>query len=454
MWSKRMTERGATAETILNLFEREGQAFSARNLATCVHRVGKFGGPRMRLDRRLPPLAERCRRRIDAFQPQEIANTAWGFAKTDFIERPLFLAIVAAALTRLGKFNPQELANTVWAFAMGGVAAETLFEAVAVEAVWQIRDFNVHDMAAAVWAFATMGVAAQTMFNTIALEAPRRIRDFKKQDMSQMVWAFATAGLAALTLFEAIAVEARSWIWKFDPPEIANTVWGFATAGVAPQTFFDAIAAQALRCIRGFTPQELTNTIWAFACVGWQQNEIFRELGSTLMRRFDDLNEAGKSQLYLVTLYVQMEWPDMEFPLSSELESLRSAYTADEPEPSQLQHDVSAMLTEMGWNHSFPHVTPEGISLDLADPEAKRAIQVDGPSHYLKKIPSTGDYVVSGATQFKARLLRALGWQITRVPFFDWEKKSVPERRELLTIHLAKIGVPHIGDGSPHPVEP
>ena len=96
----------------------------------------------------------------------------------------------------------------------------------------------------------------------------------------------------------------------------------------------------------------------------------------------------------------------------------------------------------MGWNHDFEHVTPEGISLDLADPEAKRAIEVDGPSHCLKDV-STGNYVGNGSTQFKSRLLRALDWQVTHVPFFDWDGKSVPERRELLKAHLSKIGVTH-----------
>ena len=174
------------------------------------------------------------------------------------------------------------------------------------------------------------------------------------------------------------------------------------------------------------------------------------------MENFDDLNETDKSQLYLATLYVQMEWPEMDFPLSSEFQSLRSAYTRYESEPSQLQRDILAMLVEMGWHHEFEHVTPEGISLDLAEPEAKRAIEVDGPSHYLKDA-STGDYVVNGSTRFKSRLLRALGWQVTHVSFFEWDNKSRAERRQLLKNHLARIGVPHIDDddeSSPHSAGP
>ena len=122
-WGKQITGRDATPETILTLFVRDGHAFSARNLATTVHRVGKIGGPRVRSDRRLPPLAEKCRRRIGAFEPQHLANTAWGFAKTDFIDRLLFVAIAAEALKRIVNFNSQNMANAVWAFATAGVKA-------------------------------------------------------------------------------------------------------------------------------------------------------------------------------------------------------------------------------------------------------------------------------------------------------------------------------------------
>ena len=137
--------------------------------------------------------------------------------------------------------------------------------------------------------------------------------------------------------------------------------------GVAAQTLFEAIATEAVRRHREFNAQELANTIWAFACLGWQQSQIFWELGSALMERFDDLNDAWKSDLYLVTLYVRMECPDLKFPFSSRVESLRSPYTRLEPRPSQFQRDVSATLTGMGWNHEFEHVTREGVSLDLAD---------------------------------------------------------------------------------------
>ena len=93
------------------------------------------------------------------------------------------------------------------------------------------------------------------------------------------------------------------------------------------------------------------------------------------------------------------------------------------------------MLTEMGWNHEFEHETAEGLSLDLADPETKRAIEVDGPSHFLKD-STTGEYVVNGPTQFKSRLLRAHGWKVAHVVFFEWDERFDAERRQLLVTKL------------------
>eukprot|EP00634_Sargassococcus_sp_CCMP2135_P002062 CAMPEP_0198674468 /NCGR_PEP_ID=MMETSP1467-20131203/97930_1 /TAXON_ID=1462469 /ORGANISM="unid. sp., Strain CCMP2135" /LENGTH=271 /DNA_ID=CAMNT_0044411363 /DNA_START=1 /DNA_END=816 /DNA_ORIENTATION=+ len=219
---------------------------------------------------------------------------------------------------------------------------------------------------------------------------------------------------------------------------MANTVWAFATAGVAAQLLFEAIAAEAQNRVTDFNAQDMANTVWAFACVGWTGSAIFQLLGSALAARLDDLDVKDKSQLYQAALYVRAQWPELDFPFTADLESLRAAYTRHEQKPSTLQRGVSAMLQELGWNHTFEYVTEEGFSLDLAEPDSKRAIEVDGPPHYLKDAAS-GEYVVNGTTQFKSRLLCSYGWQVSHVAFFELDGKTEPERRELLVSKLAEI---------------
>ena len=99
------------------------------------------------------------------------------------------------------------------------------------------------------------------------------------------------------------------------------------------------------------------------------------------------------------------------------------------------------MLRQMGWNHSFEHETAEGFSLDLAQPDLKLAVEVNGPSHYLKDL-SSGENVVNGATRFKKRQLRSFGWTVARISFLDWDHKSESERRKLVAAKLDELGVP------------
>ena len=95
----------------------------------------------------------------------------------------------------------------------------------------------------------------------------------------------------------------------------------------------------------------------------------------------------------------------------------------------------------MGWNHSFEHETSEGFSLDLAQPESKLAVEVHGPWHFLKDLPS-GEHVVNGATIFKTRQLRSFGWTVAHISFFDWIHKSESERRRLVAAKLDELGIP------------
>ena len=258
--------------------------------------------------------------------------------------------------------------------------------------------------------------------------------------MANTVWAFATARVDADPLFMAVAAEVPRRIGEFKPQEMVNTVWAFATASVSSDALFEAVAAEVPRRIGNFSPQDMANTAWAFACVGWKQHQIFKDLGSSIAARLNDINETGKSQLYLVALYIQMKWPDRDFPLSISLQSLRSAYTRRDSRPSQLQREVSTLMGQMGWVHSFEHETAEGFSIDLAQPESKLAVEVDGPWHYLKDL-SSGESVVNGATRFKMRQLRSFGWTVAHISFLDWSHKSESERRQLVAAKLGELGI-------------
>mmetsp|Transcript_5271 Transcript_5271/g.16574 ORF Transcript_5271/g.16574 Transcript_5271/m.16574 type:complete len:492 (+) Transcript_5271:697-2172(+) len=392
----------------------------------------------------------------------EIANTTWAFAITKFDKKPLFDAIADEVLDRLHYFNPMDLSTTAWAFATvsakGVNRYERLFEVMALEVQRKIHAFNSQDLANAAWAFSTVGVAPPRLFYLIARRATSRIDDFACKGIAIVVWAFPKAGLASSPLFDAVASNfSTQRRRRLNEQDIANTAWALATTLRREMTegpirdFFAAIDGEAIRLVDGFGSQALANTIWAFACVSWPQSRIFAVFGSALARRVRDLDVTLRSMLYVVALYVRIQWGaeyfDNDFPLSTFAKSLRSAYTRCKPRPSLSQRKVAAVLDQMGWAHAFEYETDDGMSLDLAQPDLKRAIEVDGPSHYLEDV-TTGERFVNGATRFKSRLLQRLGWNVVHVPFEEWNDKSDVQRRRLLTDKLATF-LDDDGDAKP-----
>eukprot|EP00665_Eupelagonemidae_sp_cell47_P001606 gene1605-160_t len=172
--------------------------------------------------------------RVSACDARNFSNIAHGVAKSRVAgARELFAAVAEAAVPRLREFEPQNLANTAWAYAKAGHAAPALLEAIAAAAVPRLHDFTTQALANTVWAYAKAGHAAPALLEAIAAAAVPRLRDFDPQELANTVWAYATAGHSAPALLDAIAAAVVPRLRDFDPQNLANTAWAYAKAGHA-----------------------------------------------------------------------------------------------------------------------------------------------------------------------------------------------------------------------------
>ena len=79
--------------------------------------------------------------------------------------------------------------------------------------------------------------------------------------------------------------------------------------------------------------------------------------------------------------------------------------------------------------------TPQGYSLDAVVSHGGRevAVEVDGPSHFVGRTPT-------GATALKRRQLRAAGWALLPVPYWEWnDLGGSSARREYLRAALRHV---------------
>ena len=76
---------------------------------------------------------------------------------------------------------------------------------------------------------------------------------------------------------------------------------------------------------------------------------------------------------------------------------------------------MAASLRALGLAPREEVRTPQGYSLDVVVSHGGRevAVEVDGPSHFVGRTPT-------GATALKRRQLRAAGWALLPVPYWEW----------------------------------
>jgi len=367
-------------------------------------------------------IAAEAPKKMATFKPQDLANIVWAFSKTGFEAPTLFETVAAEAPKKMAFFNANHLANTVWAFATAGVEAPELFQAVASEAPKKIETFSPQALANVAWAFSTEAVEAPAIFDAVATASMEKMATFDSQALANIVWAYSTAGVEAPELFEAVAAETLRKMATATSQDVANTVWAYATAGVRPRALFEAVASEAQRRVSVATPSNLANVAWAFSAVGVEAPTLFEAMAVRVDDHIDEFRHEDLALLHQVYINLRASAPHhiLTAILSVHAAELRAAYVRSVSKPSQAQRDVSAALTRVGWIHDFDQVTAEGFSLGMAQPLTKLAFEFDGPGHYLRGYEKQPRRVLDGASKFKGRMLRQLGWRVTHVPYFEW----------------------------------
>jgi hypothetical protein len=283
--------------------------------------------------------------------------------------------------------------------------------------------------------------------DAIAEEAATRVRDFDPQHLAITAWAFAKAEHAAPKLLDAIAAEAAPRVREFDPQALASTAWAYATAQHAAPKLLDAIAAEAVPRGHEFNQLQLANMAWAYAAADHGSSDVLFGTDAFVARceaiestfPAEGLCQLHQWQLWLVER--GEAWPRLP-PLLAE--RCHAAFVAAEGRPSRLQRQVGAALKALGHEPREEVRTPQGYSLDVVVCIEGRevAIEVDGPSHFVGRT-----HTPTGATALKWRQLRAAGWALVAVPYWQWNALDVAGQREFLLRELAAVRLGGGGKG-------
>ena len=411
---------------IVNAHSQHGRWFNDSALGASWSALGKLvRGDRVGKERRylsqegraLEPLVEHTAHAVRSMNARSVATVAHGLAMAQRDSR--------------------------W---RGG---DALWDALAERApsAARVDEFNPRSLAVMAHAFATAGQKSPALFDAIASESTKRVREFNPQGLANTAWACATAGHASPALFDAIASASMALVGEFKPQELASTAWAYATVGHKSLVLFDAIAKASVKRVGELDPQGLANTAWAYAACDVRAVSLFASprFADRCADLVDEFSTVELSQLHQWQLWLELEragdsWPGLRADMR---ERCRQAFSSEDVSPSQFQRKVAVALQDLDLGVSEEVRTSAGYSIDVVVTMAKGhkvAVEVDGPSHFVG-----ASQTPNGATLLKRRQLRAAGWALLPVPYWEWDALNVPgnaeeqrlRRREYLTRKLS-----------------
>ncbi|KAJ1453266.1 hypothetical protein M885DRAFT_524656 [Pelagophyceae sp. CCMP2097] len=380
-------------------------------------------------------LADEAPKTLASLKPREWTPLLWSFASAGFTAPEVFRTAEHLICGVVDDLKPHELTNIVWAYAKLGLKAPTLFDAAATATWHKVDRFNAQDIATAVWAYSTAGLDAPLLYKALAHEASKKIARFDSVQLATTVWAFAAAKTRADELLRAVALVAPDKVGSFTPKQLTNTAWAFASVRYAAPELFRAIASEARKKMGEFDAPGLAILSWAFAVAGFDEEELFAEIAAEADIVFDQggFPALNLSQLHMVHLHLRLALPRHALTrlLNQHASALKTAYQRHGRQSGHMQQQVSAALERIGWKHEYEHTTPEGLSLDMAQPESKLAVEFDGPAHYLYRVDAHSSARFYDGKSFAKNLaLRRHGWRVVRVAYFKWRKLRTDAQRD------------------------
>ena len=237
------------------------------------------------------------------------------------------------------------------------------------------------------------------------------------------------------------------------PPPIA---YALAELGYFEKRVFEAVAGQAERVAREGNVQNLCNILWSLAVAGrMKENErvvevLWKEVNRRDEDRFEDTNWR---QLKIASLFAGCEGMKLEAGEGHQRKMDEAALHADSGS-ERFEREIARELERFGFTGFRREVSPfagheggEQLKIDIVFEKERVALELDGPSHFLKSIEEKGegeDPRRDGRTKAKTRLMESLGWKVMRfssLKKMELDKRSEQERREFWVKKLGGFGV-------------
>ncbi len=148
--------------------------------------------------------------------------------------------------------------------------------------------------------------------------------------------------------------------------------------------------------------------------------KTFEHPDNTFSKLDPETHSIVLNELWQFCVFTKSKVPSKT--INTLLNFVDNALKAKKPEtitPSRFQTTIYSLLLKLLAGKFVKEAVEEhpvgAYSLDIAFPEQKLNIEIDGPHHYR-------DRKLKRIHQFRDSIMKSLGWKVIRIPYFEWEE--------------------------------
>eukprot|EP00187_Rhodella_violacea_P006841 CAMPEP_0174902780 /NCGR_PEP_ID=MMETSP0167-20121228/39846_1 /TAXON_ID=38298 /ORGANISM="Rhodella maculata, Strain CCMP736" /LENGTH=296 /DNA_ID=CAMNT_0016144899 /DNA_START=44 /DNA_END=934 /DNA_ORIENTATION=+ len=270
------------------------------------------------------------------------------------------------------------------------------------------------------------------------------------------MWAMARLKYECPALAKAVGERPGVVMANGTTQNVANTVYAFADLGYFAEAVFEELARHAERIAAQGIGQDIANILWALGIAGMvarHERTVRIFWDEAMSRPAVDFLHIQWSMLLLARLFAKSEGVELQVPRGSEQEKMLKKGASKSTESSErFERAVAKELSRCGFDGFEMEVPPfeagaggELMKVDIAWKEAKVALELDGPTHFLKSPRGSAKTLTrDGPSKAKARLLASLGWKVCGFSYLEAERvnaMSDDDRTQFWKAKLAEFGV-------------
>lgn len=344
-------------------------------------------------------VVDSCCRRKD-LKLREAVHILWAVVKSAGEWRPQLDVLVPIVRREWNEPNSRDAIMAIWALVHSGNPS-TIAWAVSPERLSGISMHMINDQDRAAYAFA-LGQAASTMS---VLKVTTQLRNLAElidinsspREMSFFLWACACSSRFPANVMSLLYQWVAEWYSEL-VRDVSNTVrmlWAIAVFDARGASRVVPVLYAILRQhqVEEFSSKEAAITLWSlFAICGCTDILFARQLAT----RINPYERAHRAQLYQASL------------------TLQEAITTDPGArvvSSSALHTKVCLVLGSEWCHEYA-VVP-GVVVDIAKPDEKIAVEVNGNLHYIEFVDGSERPFPDGATSWKIRYLVTHGWVVS-----------------------------------------